>query len=328
MRYVAICLAALIIAAGYAWWASDDADWKFSETQIAMLPTVGQRVVLASYRPKPPGPEPADATATPPPPQPLPKSAVRPPSSSPSVPGGGEAGAPGPDNDLVGDSGRLHHIMRGDPPIFVPPSPAPAVSPARAPPILDPHPAQQVRMQEAVYKQAEQARVTVKAPKTLVVGVPAKMELFVQQGSGEEAVALAGGATAVVNMTVPVASTVTAHADARTSNLDIGRVPDIPATQYVSYGAPTRWAWKLDPKDSGQAEILVTLNHKISIDGKEQDVPIKYFPYTIAIEVHSWNLIRDWIASGTNNINLLIGFFAAATTLFAIFRPRPAAPPK
>lgn len=235
------------------------------------------------------------------------------PPEEPLMPGGG-----GPSRYYAHRSTRLSEPAAVIPPpaAVAPPAPAPAAAPGFA--------ARRAQVETAARQQSEAARVIARVPSRMSVGTDEKAELFIQHGDGAEALAL-GGPGAVIDVSVPVTFQATARAEARTSNIDITPVPGIPDTQSVSSIAPTRWAWRLTPKRAGEAEILFTLTHKVTVDGKDLDVPVKYFPQKVNITIEPWMQVKAWLGDATNLVTLFTSFVLAAAGLIAAFRPKKAA---
>ncbi len=345
LRYAGLLLVAVILAASFSVFVSETrAPMALHEARVpaashpgVSLPGAGVPGVAAGDGPSAHGvaPDvPAGAPAAP----------VTTPPPGPAAPPPGAGIAP------PFDMGLISQLRPGDPPVhgFVRPSSedrplqldgpgrgaAAPPPPAAVLPVPPPPPsagmgvapsasfgARRAIVEKAAREQAETARVIARVPQRMSVGTDEKAELFIQHGEGAEAAAL-GGPGAAIDVAVPVTVEATARAEARTSNIEVTPVPGIPDTQAVSSIAPTRWAWNVTAKRAGEAEILFTLTHKVAVDGRDLNVPVKYFPQKVNITIEPWVQVKAWLGDATNLVTLLTSFLVAAGGLIAIFRPR------
>jgi len=67
--------------------------------------------------------------------------------------------------------------------------------------------------------------------------------------------------------------------------------------QRMSPAAPAFWVWRVEPKNAGSHELVVTLQHSVHAMGQDRIFNVQHFPYAITVQVGWWAAVKSAVVA-------------------------------
>lgn len=92
--------------------------------------------------------------------------------------------------------------------------------------------------------------------------------------------------------------------------------------QELPSGASALWMWSLEPTRVGKVDIVVSVQHRVQVDGADRWVTVRHFPQTVIVDVTWWHQTKAVLASvppaAQGAAALVTALGAAATGYWAL----------
>lgn len=114
-----------------------------------------------------------------------------------------------------------------------------------------------------------------------------------------------------------------ASASLTSAKFDIHRTS--PDWQAITASTPSVWTWTVKPKYPGRATLTFHLHHRVEMNGRVLEPPVRHFPKEVDIRVGFWRGLLSWLESAGGGISTLIAALAGVTviaTFWIKYKPR------